>query len=150
MGAVWEAEHSTLRSFVALKLLPPGRLSSSSAVTCFLREARAAATLRSLHVVQVLDCGACDGIPYIVMELLEGETLAARLARQGPLSPRRAAPVLSQVAQAVATAHAAGIVHRDLKPSNVFLAAASGQDGEIARVLDFGLAKRFADGCSSD
>ncbi len=136
---VWRARDQGLRSLVALKLLEPAHAGGEIAAR-LLREARAAATLRSLHVVQILDHGLHqDRVPYIVMELLEGETLAERLERQnGRLTPAETVRVLGQVGRAVAKAHAAGIIHRDLKPQNIFLVH---DDEDLVKVFDFGIAK---------
>jgi serine/threonine-protein kinase len=139
MGSVWRAEHMTLRSPVAIKLIDPSLAASEDAVARFLREAQAAASLRSPHVVQILDHGVDQGVPYIAMELLEGESLADRLARKGKLSPAEMSRIMTQVARAMSRAHERGIVHRDLKPDNVFLVR--NDDEEIAKVLDFGIAK---------
>jgi serine/threonine protein kinase len=147
MGAVWRAEHVELGTPAAVKLLDPTIAGSSEALVRFKREAQAAATLRSPHVVQILDYGVDGGTPYIAMELLEGESLAARLRRVGRLSPAVTATILTHVARAVAKAHGMGIIHRDLKPDNVFLVPY--EDGEMAKVLDFGIAKRTATGAAS-
>ncbi len=141
MGAVWVAEHLTLGTEVAVKFIAgePGELDPRH-VQRFRREARAAAQLRSPHVVQTFDHGVMEGgHPYIVMELLQGETLGARLEREGSLSPDVAAQVVVQTAKALAEAHEAGIVHRDIKPSNLFLAESGGE--LLVKVLDFGIAK---------
>ncbi|MBL9026647.1 MAG: protein kinase [Myxococcales bacterium] len=138
MGAVWAARHLTLDVPVAIKFM--GSAAGSSLLRArFEREARAAASLRSPHVVQVLDYGSCDGSPFIVMEMLEGEDLAHRLARVGTLGLPEIAKIVAELAKGLTLAHEAGIVHRDLKPSNVFLARV-GQE-EIAKILDFGVAK---------
>ena len=134
MGAVWEAEHLALGTPVAIKLIKPELAEGEHARARFLHEARAAASLRGPHVVQILDYGVDEGEPYIAMERIEGESLADRL-RRGTLSPEELLGVVSQTCRAIAKAHAAGIVHRDLKPDNVFL----GTDG--VKVLDFGIAK---------
>jgi serine/threonine-protein kinase len=107
----------------------------------FRREARSAASLRSLHVVQILDDGVDDasGAPFIVMELLEGESLAERLARVGRLGPVDTARVVRHIARALGRAHDAGMIHRDLKPDNIFLV--QNDDEEVTKVLDFGIAK---------
>jgi serine/threonine protein kinase len=139
MGAVWVAEHLTLRSKVAIKLIDAALASSADAVQRFEREARAAAKLRSPHVVQVLDFGVDAGTPYIAMELLEGESLRARLDVRGRLSARETSVLMDQLARAVSRAHAEGFVHRDLKPDNVFLVEED--DGFFVKVLDFGIAK---------
>jgi eukaryotic-like serine/threonine-protein kinase len=139
MGAVWRAEHATLGSQVAIKLVHPSVLDNDDVVKRFLREAKAAATLRSPHVVQIFDHGLDRGIPYIVMELLEGESLAQCLAREKRLSPARTARLFAHVARAITKAHEAGVVHRNLKPDNIFLV--KNDDDEVAKVLDFGIAK---------
>jgi len=139
MGSVWRAHHLTLNAPVAIKLIDPALASSPDAQARFIREAQAAAALRSPNVVQTLDFGVDDGIPYIVMELLIGENLADRLARVGRLTPAQTARVVVDVAKAIGKAHAAEIVHRDLKPDNVFLAR--DEDDEVVKVVDFGVAK---------
>jgi serine/threonine protein kinase len=139
MGAVWLAQHLTLHSPIAIKLIDPLIASHPEALARFMREARAAAALRSPHVVQILDHGVDNGTPYIAMELLEGETLAARLRKVRRLSPEQTARILTHTARAVARAHEAGVVHRDLKPDNIFLI--ENEEEELAKVLDFGIAK---------
>ena len=139
MGSVWKAQHLTLRSWVAIKLIDPSLASSDEALARFLREAQSAASLRSPHVVQILDHGVDNGVPYIAMELLEGESLADRLDRLGKLSPAETVRVMTHTGRAMTRAHEAGIVHRDLKPDNIFLVR--NDDDEIAKVLDFGIAK---------
>ncbi|MEO8901531.1 MAG: serine/threonine-protein kinase [Polyangiaceae bacterium] len=141
MGEVWRAEHLGLRAPVAIKLMNPEIASNPEALARFNREAQAAASLRSPHVVQVLDHGL-DPIlqaPFIAMELMEGESLAGRLERTGRLSSADTARIVTHIARALARSHDAGIVHRDLKPDNVFLVRSD--DEEIAKVLDFGIAK---------
>jgi serine/threonine protein kinase len=139
MGSVWRAEHLTLSSPVALKLIEPTTARESDALHRFLREARTAAALRSPHVVQILDYGVDGDSPYIAMELLDGESLAERLARQSRLSPTETARIIQHIARALGRAHEAGIVHRDLKPENVFIV--KNDDEEVAKVLDFGIVK---------
>ncbi|HEX2731438.1 MAG TPA: serine/threonine-protein kinase, partial [Polyangiaceae bacterium] len=141
MGSVWRAEHLALSAPIAVKLMAPAIAEAPEALARFHREAQAAAALRSPHVVQILDHGvdAKTGTPFIVMELLEGESLASRLARLGQLEPAATSRIITQVARALTKAHAAGIVHRDLKPDNIFLV--NNDDEEIAKVLDFGIAK---------
>jgi len=139
MGSVWLAEHLTLNSWVAVKLMDPSIASTVEGAERFKREAQAAASLRSAHVVQVLDYGVHEDTPFLVMELLQGQSLADCLEREKRLSPERALSVITQVARAIGRAHAGGIVHRDLKPDNIFLVRED--DHEIAKVLDFGIAK---------
>lgn len=142
MGEVWRGEHLGLGTPVAVKLLNPAVLDSKVAAARFKREAQAAASLRGNNVVQLLDYGVEDDSPYIVMELLEGESLASRLSRMAPLSARDTAHLLGQVGKAVAKAHGLSIVHRDLKPDNVFIVRDG--DEEVAKVLDFGIAKTLS------
>jgi hypothetical protein len=141
MGSVWRATHLGLHAPVAIKLIDAGIVTNPEALARFVREARAAAGLRSPHVVQILDHGIDEAshTPFIAMELLEGESLGVRLQRTGRLTPAETARVVSQVARALTRAHEAGIVHRDLKPDNIFLVA--NEDEEIAKILDFGIAK---------
>jgi serine/threonine protein kinase len=139
MGAVWLAEHLALRVHVAVKLIDPGLAVSQDAVRRFEREARTAASLRSPHVVQVLDFGVDARTPYLVMEYLIGQSLGGRLAERGTLRPREVWEVVSQVGRAMTRAHASGYIHRDLKPDNVFLV--EDDDEVFVKVLDFGLAK---------
>lgn len=139
MGSVWRAEHLELGTLVAVKLISEEVAKNPEALARFRREAHAAAALRSPHVVQILDYGVDGDTPFMVMELLDGESLADRLARRGSLDLHETSKILSQVARAVAKAHSFGIVHRDLKPDNIFLV--SNDDEEVAKVLDFGIAK---------
>lgn len=144
MGSVWLAEHMTLRSPVAIKLIDPGIAENPEALSRFLREAQSAASLRSPHVVQILDHGVDNGVPFIVMELLEGESLASRIEHQRRLSPADTARIMTQVARAITRAHEAGIIHRDLKPDNIYLVR--NDEEEVAKVLDFGVAKASSHG----
>ncbi len=139
MGSVWKADHLTLGSPVAVKLIEESIAGYAEVAARFEREAQAAAALRSPHVVQILDYGIDEGVPFLVMELLDGESLADRIARLGKLSPAETARVMTHVARAVGKANDLGIVHRDLKPDNIFLV--KNEDEEVAKVLDFGIAK---------
>ena len=139
MGALWVARHLQLDVRVAVKFIDPALTASPEARARFEREARSAAQIQSPHVVRVLDHGVDAGTPYIAMELLIGEDLAARLERVGQLSPAVASVILAQIARGLQKAHEAGIVHRDLKPANVFLV--EDQSRELAKILDFGVAK---------
>ncbi len=139
MGSVWLARHLGLDIPCAVKFIEGDYAALPEAQARFVREAKAAAALRSPHVVQILDHGVWDGTPYMAMELLEGEDLGKRLTRVGRLSAQDVGVIITQVARALTKAHAAGIVHRDLKPDNIFLV--HDDDREIAKVLDFGIAK---------
>lgn len=139
MGSIWRAQHLSLDSRVAIKFLDPALAEDGEMLERFLREARSAAAVRSANVVQILDCGLDAGVPYISMELLEGESLDARLKARGRLSPGELDKVFGEVARAISHAHELGVVHRDLKPGNIFIARE--RDVELAKVLDFGIAK---------
>jgi serine/threonine-protein kinase len=135
MGEVWAARDLLLDRPVAVKVLGGALAGDGRAAERLRREARAAGRLDHPNIARVLDLGEQDGRPYLVMELLEGESLAARIDRAGPMTPAEAARVVAAVADALQAAHAAGVVHRDVKPGNVFLTTA----GEV-KVLDFGIA----------
>ncbi len=139
MGSVWLAEHLALRSWVAVKLMDPAIAATPEGAERFRREAQAAASLRSAHVVQVLDYGLHEQTPYLVMELMQGESLAGCLEREKRLTPERTVSIVTQVARALGRAHSADIVHRDLKPDNIFLVRED--DQELVKILDFGIAK---------
>jgi serine/threonine protein kinase len=139
MGSVWLANDLSLGSTCAIKLVDPDKVGNEEVRVRFQREARAAAQIRSANVVDVFDHGLWLDMPFIVMEYLEGEDLGARLDRKGRLDLRETYDIVSQVARALVRAHAMGIVHRDLKPENIFLVP--GDDHEVAKVLDFGIAK---------
>jgi serine/threonine protein kinase len=145
MGTVWEGVHSALGQKVAIKFIKPAYASHADARKRFEIEARAAAKLKTKHAVQVYDFGLTDdGIPYIVMEYLEGRSLSELLMDEGPLPGREVGLIISQAARALAKAHAAGIVHRDLKPDNIFLAANAEDVGDLGysvKLVDFGIAK---------
>jgi eukaryotic-like serine/threonine-protein kinase len=143
MGAVWVARHTKLEVDVAIKFLKVVFADRSAAEARFEREAKAAAQLKSPHIVRIYDYGVENDSPYMAMELLVGEDMSALIAREGRVSMERAADLAGQIARALAVAHEAGIVHRDLKPSNVFLAREGGD--EIVKILDFGIAKSTRD-----
>ncbi|XXY55169.1 serine/threonine-protein kinase [Sorangium sp. So ce269] len=141
MGTVWVADHLSLGAQVAVKFMAPELALCPGFVERFRREAMAAAQIKSPHVAQVFDHGVTEaGVPYILMELLEGEDLRRRISRLGPLSLRELASVVRQVSRALGRAHQLGIVHRDIKPDNIFLADAEGET--FVKVLDFGVAKQ--------
>ncbi len=145
MGAVWVARHTDLDVEVAIKFIQDTYASSPMLRARFEREARASAKISSAHVVHVLDYGLEGDTPFFAMELLNGEDLGAKLKREGRLTPEAMARILVQIAKGLHRAHEAGFVHRDLKPSNVFLAQMD--DGELVKILDFGVAKHLSDPC---
>ncbi|WP_437288236.1 serine/threonine-protein kinase [Sorangium sp. So ce406] len=144
MGAVLEAHHLVLDQRVAIKLVLPEAAKRDGSVPRFLREARAASSLRSEHVARVLDVDTLDGgLPYLVMDLLEGTDLSARLRAEGPLPIEEACEMGVQICEGLSEAHARGIVHRDIKPGNLFVVRRA--DGSpLVKVLDFGIAKLVA------
>src|SRR5215831_6926892 len=133
MGEVYRARDRRLGRDVAIKVLPPHLAASPSALARFEREARAVAALSHPNVLAIHDVGNDGGIAYVVLELLEGESLDMRLAR-GNVRHARALEIAAAISDGLAAAHAKGIVHRDLKPSNIFI----GRDGHV-KILDFGL-----------
>lgn len=136
MGLVRRATDEVLHREVAIKLLADNLAADPDARARFLREARAAARVSDPHVVAVHDVGEQDGRPYLVMELVDGASLADQLARLGPLDPDEVVGVAAQALAGLAAAHAAGLLHRDVKPGNLL----RGQDGRV-RVADFGVAE---------
>ncbi len=138
MGSVWRAEHLKLKSPLAIKVLDPAIASDPTNLQRFLREAQAAAALRSPNVVQIFDHGVDEGQAFIAMELLTGEPLSERIARLGRVPPEDLLRFLGQILRAMHKAHEAGIVHRDLKPDNIFIVK---DEPEFVKVLDFGVAK---------
>jgi serine/threonine protein kinase len=139
MGSVWVATHLELGMAVALKLMAPEIAATSEGRQRFAREAKASAAIQSPHVVKVHDYGVDGERAFLVMELLEGEDLGARLRRDGRLSLSTVAGMAVQIAKGLRRAHDAGIVHRDLKPKNLFLTRCD--EDEIVQILDFGIAK---------
>ncbi|MBX3209781.1 MAG: protein kinase [Labilithrix sp.] len=150
MGIVLAARHEALATNVAIKLLRTSALEHTDIVGRFMREARAAVSLRSEHVARVFDVGNLDdGRPYIVMERLEGKDLGDVVDHDPPLSIPAAVDYVMQACEAIAEAHAAGIVHRDLKPKNLFLTQAV-HGRPLVKVLDFGISKIDANGGAQD
>lgn len=142
MGVVWEATNEGTSRQVAVKLIvrPTEELRHR-----LLREAKACGALRHRNIVDIYDVGTtADGDPFLVMQLLVGETLGERLVRQRRLDPPEAARIGRDVARALAAAHAASIIHRDLKPANIFLHDEPGEESTIVKVLDFGVSKNLA------
>jgi len=143
MGTVYLAEHEILRRAVALKLLRRYLLADLNVMGRFQREARAASRIVHPHITQVYDFGHSeDGVPYLVMEYVEGLTLQDAIDHDGAFAIPRALHVMVQVARALAAAHEAEVIHRDLKPNNVVLGTSQGQ-ADFVKLLDFGLAKIF-------
>jgi len=141
MGSVWVADHLALHTQVAVKFMATDLVQQELMVTRFAREASFAARIKSPHVVQIHDHGMTeDGIPFIVMELLEGEDLSELIKRVGALPLEDVARIVSHVCRALAKAHQLGIIHRDLKLANVFIADAEGD--AFVKLLDFGIAKQ--------
>jgi len=135
MGEVYRAHDARLDRIVAIKVLPTSCSADPERLQRFIQEARAAAALNHPNILSIFDIGEEHGAPYIVSELLQGQTLRERM-RSGPLSSRKAVDYALQAAKGLAAAHEKGIVHRDLKPENLFLT-----DDERVKILDFGLAK---------
>jgi eukaryotic-like serine/threonine-protein kinase len=140
MGAVYEVEHELTRHRRALKVLHPRVAQSPTIVARFLREASAAARIGNPHIAETFDAGRLEsGEPYLLMELLVGETFDGRVQRLGPMDPGDLAELVHQACDGVAAAHDAGIVHRDLKPENLFVTTRDGL--AFVKVLDFGISK---------
>jgi serine/threonine-protein kinase len=142
MGIVVAARHSELDERVAIKLLRSEVAATAGEVSVrFAREGRAAAKIRSEHVARILDVGTLDGgVPFLVMEYLEGQDLSTHLEEQGPLPVADAVDYILQICEALAEAHTIGIIHRDLKPANLFLTKRA--DGSpCVKLLDFGISK---------
>jgi serine/threonine-protein kinase len=139
MGVVMEATHLALRETVALKFVV---CSSAEATGRLLREARLMAAVKNDHVTRVLDVGTEDGVPYVVMDRLQGESLAELLAHRGPLPFTEAVTYARQACQGLGAAHAKGVIHRDFKPSNAFVARQP-VGPPLVKLLDFGIAKEL-------
>jgi TolB-like protein len=138
MGEVYRARDPRLGRDVAIKVLPEEFAADPERLRRFEQEAHAVAALNHPHILALYDVGTHEGAPYLVTELLEGESLRERL-QAGPLPPRKAVELAVQIAQGLSAAHSKGIIHRDLKPGNVFVT----KDGHV-KILDFGLAKLVA------
>ncbi len=140
MGSVYEAESTALGRTVAVKVLHGHLADDGVTIARFQREARAAASVRHPHVVEVLDVGVGpSGAPYLVMEYVRGRSLAETLRDGGPFEPSRAADVAGQILDGLGALHARGVVHRDLKPDNVLLTARQGRS-DFVKLFDFGVA----------
>lgn len=145
MAVIWSAEHLTLGSPVAVKFLFTGGPKPEEMVGRFMREARVAAAVRHRNVIEITDFGVSDDgrTPYMVMELLEGESLADRLDHSQVLDPRFATQIIWLTLRGLAAVHDSGIVHRDLKPENIYLVTDS--DGTYPKLLDFGVSRETSD-----
>ncbi|MBX3206627.1 MAG: serine/threonine protein kinase [Labilithrix sp.] len=140
MGSVYEAEHLTLGTHVAIKVLHSDLARRAGIAERFLQEARVSAQIRSPHVVQVIDVDrTVDDVAYLVMELLQGEPLSGVVKRQQKLAVASACEYTVQILQALEAAHALGVIHRDLKPDNVFVTFQGGKS--VLKLIDFGIAK---------
>src|SRR5215470_9446381 len=135
MGKVWRAHHTALNRDDALKVLPEAFASDPGRLARFQREAQVLASLNHQNIAHVYGLEQADGVQALIMELVEGETLADRIAR-GPIPVDEVLPIADEIAAALEAAHEKGIIHRDLKPANIKLRP----DGSV-KVLDFGLAK---------
>jgi eukaryotic-like serine/threonine-protein kinase len=140
MARIYQAEHAGLRRRVALKVLIDGFARDLDGRERFLREARLAASIKHPNVVNIFDVGVCDDVPYLVMELLEGQDLEQLLQTKGALDEATIVDIMIPVVAGLSAVHDAGIVHRDLKPGNIFLAQGRYNDTE-PKVLDFGISK---------
>jgi serine/threonine-protein kinase len=139
MGAVWRATRLNIGDAVAIKVLHSGLLNTPNGAERFRREAQSAARLKHPNVVTIHDFGVSHGLLYLVMELVEGQSLRAFIQKQGPLRSSVIAEIMSQVCSALDEAHSRGIIHRDIKPDNIMVSEASGR--HRVKVLDFGIAK---------
>jgi serine/threonine protein kinase len=140
-GDVYVATHVRLGSEVAVKVLHPSVAGNAQALARLQREADVMSALRHPHIVQILDFNVTEyGVPYLVMELLEGRTLTEGTGSGTPFEPRAAIHMVEQIAHALAAAHAHGIVHLDLKPDNVILVSTDGRD-DFVKVIDFGISQ---------
>jgi hypothetical protein len=143
MGEVYLAEHQMMKRPVAIKVIRPNRANDPGALARFEREVRATSRLSHWNTIEIFDYGrTADGTFYYVMEYLPGLSIAELVERHGPLAPERAVYLLQQTCDALGEAHALGLIHRDIKPGNLF-AAERGGHYDVAKLLDFGLAKRM-------
>lgn len=142
MGAVYAAENTRLGKTVAIKVLTQGHDNHSPAARRFMREARVAGSIGHRNIVEVFDLGElADGTPFIVMELLEGESLADRLDVMGGLPIEQVVAIAKQILSGLEAAHNKGVIHRDLKPDNIFLKRQIGTSAPAVKIVDFGISK---------
>jgi serine/threonine-protein kinase len=145
MGAVYEARHTLIGKRVAIKILLDKYAQKESVIARLQQEARLASSIGHPNIVDITDFGKTeDGRTFVVMEYLDGESLAQLIGREGPLAPERALQISRQVSDALTAAHAKGIIHRDIKPENVFLIQRDGR--EFVKVVDFGISKHVKPG----
>jgi len=148
MGAVWRARHALTGRMLAIKVLDETYVGNKQVTRRFLREARAASVVEHPGIVEVLDIDETeDGLPFLVMELLEGETLARRIERRGRLGEEEMVRLGSMLLEALEAAHAQRVIHRDLKPENIYVVPA-GRRGEVVKILDFGISHMVEEGAS--
>ncbi len=150
MGAVYEARNHLGKRFAVKLLLKPELIHDPQLIQRFFREAKASASIESEHIVEVYDTGVdpSTNFPFIIMEMLKGEDLEHTINRVGALNPIASARVISQAANGLGAAHAAGIVHRDIKPANIFMTM-RGPGDLVVKILDFGIAKQAVEQLSS-
>lgn len=142
MGAVYEGENSLIRRRVAIKVMHGGALRNSEMSARFEREAQIVNRINSEHVIEVLDLGHLpDKDPFIVMEYLEGQTLAERISSRTSVTAQELVPLLCQVLLGLQSAHSAGVIHRDIKPDNIFLLSNRAGQNDFVKILDFGISK---------
>ncbi|HEY9791584.1 MAG TPA: serine/threonine-protein kinase [Candidatus Obscuribacterales bacterium] len=146
MGVVYKARHDLMDRLVAIKMMLPQFVSDDVSLARFQREARAASKINHQNVISIHDFGITPdtGVAYLVMDYVEGETLAAAIKRDGQLGVGRAVKIFLQVCDALITAHQQGIIHRDLKPGNIMLVTQQDKQKDSVKVLDFGVAKLAA------
>ncbi len=143
-GTVYRGKHLSLQQAVAIKVLQTSMAPASEALARFRREGISACRVRHPNAVSVLDFGITStGVAYLIMELLEGHSLAEELKTKGTLTPLRCAQIIEPICEVLSEVHAQGMVHRDIKPANIFIHR--GHAGEIIKVLDFGIAKLVGD-----
>ncbi|HBQ10442.1 MAG TPA: serine/threonine protein kinase, partial [Myxococcales bacterium] len=139
MGAVWRARHALTGRKLAIKVLDEAYLKNDQVTRRFGREARVASSIQHPGIVEVLDLDqTAEGVPFLVMEFLEGETLASRIERRGRLQQEEIVRLGRMLLDALDAAHTHGVVHRDLKPENIYVVPA-GRRGELVKILDFGI-----------
>ncbi len=145
MGMVFQAKDSTLERLVALKVMKPESCSNEVSRKRFLQEARAAASIQHDHIVTIYQVGEDNGVPYLAMQFLLGESLDSRLRREGRLPLTEIVRIGREVAEGLSAAHARGLIHRDIKPANIWLEDLGLENAARVKILDFGLARVSSD-----